>query len=98
MYSTFDRNHKLPVFKSVSPPEVPFWCPLCNCAMGSVRDVESFRSVGTCGNCERDFADSNREAWLGGWRPTSDEVSENLRKRSQFVMDRYLTKRNSDGR
>ncbi len=98
MYVTFDRKSKIPVSKAVQPPEVPFWCPLCECAMGSQRDVDSYREVGTCADCEREFSDSNRTAWLGGWRPTREEVDQSLKKRSQVVMDRYLAKRSSDGR
>lgn len=40
--------------------------------MKVIDDFLSYREFECCHNCELKFARTNRENWVGGWRPDKD--------------------------
>lgn len=55
---------------------VPFACPVCEIPMRTADDALSFREYECCESCKLKWAESRREKWKSGWRPTTDEIDE----------------------
>lgn len=74
-------------FRTVNcaPPKVPTFCPLCDEVLVGSYDVDAFELAGCCRECEQQFFDPNRDAWLTeGWRPSRDVVK-TVRSARQFI-------------
>lgn len=39
------------------------------------RSTGSFYKYGCCVNCEIEFIEGREQRWLGGWRPTAEQVN-----------------------
>lgn len=70
--------------------EIPFFCPVCNFAMSTITDEESFRRVSCCRECEMEFAEKNLEKWKEGIRPSSEEVESKISEREILFTQRYI--------
>lgn len=54
----------------------PLSCSLCECVLIDEIDEISMVRSGCCFDCEHEVSDPNRERWLIGWRPSSEEINE----------------------
>jgi hypothetical protein len=63
---------------------VPLFCPVCEFAMISSDDRNSYASYQCCYDCELRWAQSMRKSWLDGWRPELCEI-EKERKRKRKI-------------
>ena len=53
----------------------PIFCPLCESIMTSGMDEDAYKKFECCDSCATFWAYPNKEKWMLGWRPSSDEVS-----------------------
>jgi hypothetical protein len=53
---------------------VPLACTLCDHVMRSRDDETSHREFGCCERCARIWAEPRRQAWVDGWRPTTEQI------------------------
>ena len=52
------------------------FCPTCDFVMSSQTDFEYFDKFSCCSFCAMKFAESRKEDWKNGWRPSENEVEE----------------------
>lgn len=52
----------------------PLFCPLCERIMNKSFDEEAYAKFQCCDSCASNWAYPNKEKWVEGWRPTSEEV------------------------
>ncbi len=57
-----------------APPPTPFACPICHHVMRSRDDEQEYVQFGCCDRCSQLWARPRKDAWLRGWRPTSEQV------------------------
>lgn len=70
------------VIKPVDHVEpTPLWCPVCESLFVSDADAAAYERFTCCEWCANTWAYKNSDAWLKGWRPSGEEVSEKLTKR-----------------
>jgi hypothetical protein len=62
-------------------PGIPLFCPLCKFCMRTYDDRTSYETKECCYKCALTFADSRLEQWKDGWRPTTEEIQEEVDKR-----------------
>ncbi len=55
-------------------PGDPIFCPLCERIMNASFDEEAYKKFQCCDTCASFWAHPNKDKWLQGWRPTSEEV------------------------
>ena len=60
---------------------IPLKCPVCLMLLSVSEDSEYFRALSCCYKCGLKWADSNKEKWETGWRPSLDEISEEVKFR-----------------
>lgn len=59
----------------------PIFCPNCKYAMRLTEDSQTFKEFSCCGMCATIWARKFNDKWSAGWRPTQDEVSEEMKIR-----------------
>jgi len=70
--------------KNIERDPVPLSCPVCDLAMRDSEDARSFTDNDCCSWCEMKWVEPNREAWAGGWRPTQEQVGEEVQRRQSL--------------
>lgn len=79
-----DHPHGFVVIKPLETSEpIPFECPVCHMLMHSSDDTEYFRQKSCCSKCGMKWADPNLPKWREGWRPSVDEVNDDVALRQQ---------------
>lgn len=63
---------------------VPLSCDLCSTLYRSREDESSHLEFGCCNSCAMRWAHPDRKRWKDGWRPTKDQVQDNISLRSQI--------------
>lgn len=60
----------------------PFWCPTCGIPLknGAGGDDRTLYKWGCCRNCHIEFIEHREERWVGGWRPSKEEVDRMFEK------------------
>ena len=58
----------------MSKKKSPMFCPVCDLLLRSSEDVESYNNYDCCNSCFLKWAESRRESWKKGWRPTKKEI------------------------
>ena len=58
----------------------PLACPLCEILFADKHDVISWHQHGCCCVCRDFFMYPNQEKWKNGWRPSTSEVDDLLRR------------------
>jgi|1_EtaG_2_1085319.scaffolds.fasta_scaffold32847_2 hypothetical protein len=64
---------------------LPFFCPICDFVMNTQDDFSSYQRFCCCYECEICFAQSARNKWDKGWRPSDSEINDHkkdIRKKS----------------
>mgnify|MGYP007071561723 FL=1 len=67
-----------------STPPVPVNCNVCDLLLRDNDDVEFHRTKNCCRSCALKWADQNLERWYSGWRPTQQEIKEEVQKRQKI--------------
>lgn len=67
------------------PQVVPLFCAVCGLPNLSSNDKESHIKYSCCESCARRWVDLNREKWEKGWRPSADEIKQEILRRTQRV-------------
>ena len=63
---------------------VPISCPVCEFLMRGASDSESYFKFKCCFDCNMMWAQSRRREWNSGWRPTDDEIKQEISKRKKI--------------
>lgn len=60
---------------------IPISCPVCQVLMRNKDDEISWEHFQCCHMCKLDWAESRKNEWLGGWRPSSEQIQEKFNSR-----------------
>lgn len=55
---------------------VKMFCPVCKFSISTFFDVESYKEYNCCDTCRVKFAESRREKWKEGWRPSKKDIED----------------------
>ena len=75
-------------FKVIKPADnevVPLLCPVCEFPMLSVHDNRSYRVSECCEACSLKWVDLNKEDWANGWRPSENQIKQEVARRRARV-------------
>lgn len=64
----------------------PLFCDLCNFMMIKHYDAVSYKEWQCCEKCSDKWARNNKDSWNEGWRPSSEEVKAEVKKRKKKVV------------
>jgi len=53
-----------------------FFCPICEFIMNQMSDPDFYQEFGCCSSCGMKFAQSRRDEWKNGWRPSKKQIDE----------------------
>lgn len=85
----FEHPLGFSVIRGVKQQEpTPVFCPVCSAAMVKPDDRYSYAKSKCCLSCEIKWADTHREEWADGWRPSWDEVSTEIDRRKLLSRNR----------
>jgi len=70
--------------KDMNRPPVPLACPICKLVMRDSDDARSFSDNECCSWCEMKWLEPNRPAWRSGWRPSQEQVDEEVQRRQSL--------------
>jgi hypothetical protein len=59
----------------------PISCPNCHLLMRSKEDELAWDKFQCCNICSMEWAESQKENWKNGWRPSPEEISKKLQSR-----------------
>jgi len=60
---------------------VPFSCSVCEFPMRTADDNHSFKAYGCCHLCTLRWAESRKADWIAGWRPSEEQVTDEIATR-----------------
>jgi hypothetical protein len=63
---------------------VPISCPVCSFLMRGSSDSESYFKFKCCFDCDMKWAQSRKKDWEDGWRPTDDEIKQEISQRKKI--------------
>lgn len=69
---------------------IPLKCPVCSMLLSVSEDSEYFRAKSCCYKCGLKWADSNKEKWASGWRPSPEDVREEVKIRQAMPVSMNL--------
>ncbi len=69
-----ERKNRLIVINNREDPGVPLFCPICEFVMSTSDDFDFYQEFSCCEECGVRFAQSRREEWHAGWRPSKDQI------------------------
>ena len=61
-----------------SPAPVPLDCPVCGFLMRDQMDIISYNEFTCCDACSLKWAQPRRKDWCNGWRPSHQEIHEEV--------------------
>jgi hypothetical protein len=65
----------------------PVFCPVCSHFMVSHYDSSAYDEFKCCEACSTRWARRRREEWTDGWRPTIEELGQELIRRNALYLD-----------
>lgn len=68
----------------VRPATVPLFCPICDLMMRTDDDSRRWRENQCCHKCSMKWVDPARERWANGWRPSREEVQDEVAYRTSL--------------
>ena len=72
--------------KSFTNNDMGLFCPLCDFVMIPEKDLDYLKKYNACFSCSTKWAEPNLEKWKRGWRPTSEQIKDELLKRkTEFI-------------
>ena len=60
---------------------IPHECPICHFLMKDQSDVVSYEEAQCCSNCHMMWFYPNQKKWRTGWRPSSEKIEKENKKR-----------------
>jgi hypothetical protein len=64
----------------------PFICDVCSMIMKDSDDIHYFHKYGCCYDCGLCWADSRRDLWLKGWRPSKNDIQDRVEARKSIPL------------
>lgn len=64
--------------RTSSTKRVPLACPICSRLLRSVDDAEAIDELDCCFACAMRWAHPDRKRWASGWRPSQEQIKEDL--------------------
>ena len=61
--------------------EMPLFCEVCEFRYILKQDEESYKLFRCCSSCADNWAYSNKQKWVEGWRPTEEQIKLAVEKR-----------------
>lgn len=61
---------------------MPMFCDVCELRFINKEDEKSYKKFKCCSSCADMWAFSHAAEWKNGWRPSKEQIEENVRKRS----------------
>lgn len=91
----YTRNRLIEMHSSgfyiITPKEefsnIPLCCPVCNLLMRSKEDEIAYNDLKCCDRCSMSWAASRREKWKSGWRPSLDDIQQNVNQRPSLIVN-----------
>jgi hypothetical protein len=71
-------------------PNIPLSCPVCQTLMRSKDDESAWESFSCCHKCSLAWAASQKEKWKNGWRPTIEQIDDELKMRTPLSINFML--------
>ena len=62
------------------------FCAVCNFLLKSIDDDRAVREYDCCHDCYLRYAESRKEAWKAGWRPSREIVDEIYKEKSRLFI------------
>lgn len=69
------------VDRTTGVKRTPLACALCNRLLRSIEDAEAIDEFECCAACAMRWAHPDRGRWLAGWRPTTQQINDDLLSR-----------------
>jgi len=61
-------------------------CPVCNYLMSTYEDQFSMKEYNCCHDCFLKWAESRKEDWLAGWRPSDDSIKIHIVHKERIIL------------
>ena len=71
---------------SITLKECKLICPVCSYLMSSYEDQFSMKDYSCCHSCFLKWAESRKEDWKSGWRPSDKEVVEHVKLNQRIIL------------
>jgi len=69
----------------------PVECPVCRLLMSTQPDIDAYKNHQCCYMCERRWVFGGKmEEWNSGWRPTHQEVLDEIDKRNSGMSNIFI--------
>ena len=76
-------KHKI-VFVDKTKQKDDMFCSLCKYPFLKKEDFDLYENYKLCHECYLTFAESRKNEWSKGWRPTKERLANYLKERKQF--------------
>lgn len=76
-------NNKI-IFIDKTNEKDDFFCKICSYPLITKDDFNLNKEFNCCHHCYLQFAESRKNEWLSGWRPSKEDLSAYLKERKQF--------------
>lgn len=63
------------------PDPAPLFCDICSSPIMTMNDISTENEYGCCESCALKWVDIDRERWLSGWRPSAEDVNNEMIKK-----------------
>ena len=60
---------------------MPLLCPVCGVSMLAADDTHVYLKYSCCSLCALRWVDVRRDEWCSGWRPSQEDVAQELARR-----------------
>ena len=71
---------------------MPLFCPVCEFSLDYYKDYSHFKNYSCCRNCAMQWAESQKQKWDTGWRPSTQEVDKYKQDRITLALNAKRTK------
>jgi len=62
---------------------LPIYCMLCYTMVRGIEDVTEMKKFNTCRACADKWVYINYESWSTGWRPSNNDINDELKNRKK---------------
>ena len=66
---------------------MPLFCPVCDFSLNYFKDNSYFKAYNCCRNCSMQWAESQKDKWDAGWRPSTQEVDKYKQDRISLALN-----------
>jgi len=70
-------------------------CHVCHTMLRGIEDSEELLRLGACRQCTDRWAYINYDKWIAGWRPSIEQVGEELKERKNTPVFQITLKQNT---